>query len=380
MRKKLAFLLCTLVVALFVWQPELITRGTDMSFMQLWVKGDVLTYEGFLTIWHVPSKASGTGSGDSFLSSAADSFQKENFGVFFNIESMTAEELQQKLASGERPDLISFNGGDISDPTGLFMPLEDVEPLLPGYRSAGYFGDDNYACPYMRGGSAIIVMDDAFYEKGLTPPAGPEYIDAQWLADISADMPDALSADESDTTHIMPLVLADTRMEPEGVNALAAARPAAPRALVDADGPRIMAGGLDTIYKLESTGRDAIYSVYPLYGYTSRMQYMGVCVTDDEKKQKAATAFTGYLLGTKRQKTLDGVWALPVTDVGDHMPDNINVSPFWHNDGDGDIYLLGAFDTEKEAVFTQLHQQAVAGGNAAPLLDWVQANCTVKDY
>lgn len=381
MRKKraAALFLCGLLLAVFALRPDILYKGTDLSFMRQWIKGDTLEFEGYLTVWHVPSKASGTGSGDSYLHIAVDGFQKANFGVFFELETMDAQELQSRLDAGLRPDLISFNGGDIADPTGLFAPLEPVDALLPGLAEAGYYEGENYACPYMAGANAIIVMDDDFYSLGLTPPAGPEYIDAAWLEETAAEMgavdgaANLLAVDENNQLAAMALLLGGADMEQEGVNALAAAPAAGARSLADKDGPGIMLGGLDTIYQLESAGKDVSYSVYPLEKYITRLQFMGICDSGDTDRMEAATGFVNYLLGTKRQARLEGVWALPVVDTGDTMPENAHVAPFWHTVGADSIYLLGAFDAGVEAEFYEMRARAMLDKNVInDIINWLQ--------
>lgn len=357
-----ALFLCAGLVLLFVWQPGLMSKGLDKRFIKQWIRGETIAYEGYLNIWHVPSKASGTGSGDSYLQGCIEKFQKQNFGVFLRIESMDAQQLANRLAQGERPDMLSFNGGDIAQPQQLFLPLEDVETLLPNLQQAGRVEDELYACPYMQGGAAILVNDDAFYEAGLTPPAGPEYMDAAWLESLGDARESAFAVDENDTSLALNLLASGAELEQPTLQALtfAPSRPA--RSLFEDGGPMVMLGDISTIFQLESSG-DAYapaYSVFPLSGYTTRLQFMGICQTDNADKQQAAAHFLSFMLGTKQQDMLSGVWGLPVIPTDQSMPDNAILSPFWHFDKGGNLYLLDAFSTEAEQQFAQLREQATA--------------------
>jgi hypothetical protein len=64
-----------------------------------------------LRLWHVDLFEGGSGSRAEFLKSRALEFEKGNKNTFIQVKSMTLSQLENDLADGRMPDLISYGAG-----------------------------------------------------------------------------------------------------------------------------------------------------------------------------------------------------------------------------------------------------------------------------
>ena len=181
--RKLAFFLCTLLLVLAALFPGAWQKGTDMEFVKKWVGKKRLSYQGNLTLWHVQGDAFGMGDGSAFLSARAKTFEKRNFGVFLQVETMEMEVFHSRWQQGERPDLLSFPSGAMDDADGL-QPLDPSGLSMEAwFLEAGSQKGKVYATPYCYAGHVLLRNDDRIYAAGIMPPS--DGITEDWIMEAA---------------------------------------------------------------------------------------------------------------------------------------------------------------------------------------------------
>lgn len=324
--RAVALIVCAAVIAALVLHPGWLTKGVDRRFLTQWVKGEYLKYDGTLTIWHVASQACGTLDGTSYLKQRALEFEKKNFGIYFTLETLTPEELTQKLAAGERPDILSFNGGDIQNPQELFLELEISQTLLPGLEQAGVYNGKVLACPIFQTGYAVMVNEDQLYEMGFSPPTDLEAMDADWLSELPQA---SMAYDQDDCTTAGAAVFAT--LDETFQQALLETSQTC-EAFFQGEGAPIMLASIQTVRNFKLLGEKTYaptHSVYAVSGFSGRVQYAGVCVTEDVDKAQACAQFIGSLLSKTSQAKLESIWAVPVVDLGEKLPADTALAAIW---------------------------------------------------
>ena len=118
--RRLALFLCAVLLLLVGIFPRAVLENTDLDFVKSWIGKRRYEYAGELTLWHVTGTGMGMGNGANFLSARTKEFERKNFGIYFTIKVMDEKQLQERLAAGERPDLLSFPAGALSDPAGVW--------------------------------------------------------------------------------------------------------------------------------------------------------------------------------------------------------------------------------------------------------------------
>lgn len=111
-------------------------------------------YSGILRLWHIDSFEGGKGSRASFLNAAAGKYEKKNDGLYIMVNTYTVAGAEAALASGERPDLLSFSCG-LDGAAGICRALN--------VRFAGgVIGSDCYAYPWCGGKYYIFCLENDF--------------------------------------------------------------------------------------------------------------------------------------------------------------------------------------------------------------------------
>ncbi|MBQ9624642.1 MAG: hypothetical protein IJR47_00910 [Clostridia bacterium] len=90
-----------------------------------WLKGNEQEYYGNLNLWHIKDDYSVNLPYEKLLKR----FEKQNFGIFINVESLTSDEAGNKIENGEYPDLIIYSRSlfpveSYAELNSLKIPLE----------------------------------------------------------------------------------------------------------------------------------------------------------------------------------------------------------------------------------------------------------------
>ena len=304
------YFLCALAIVVLLISPRLI-----MSLYE--TPAETTVYKGIVRLWHVTGWRTGGSSGASFLRKRAAEFESRWPHTIVEVDVMTADEVQQALADGKTPDIISYPYG-MFDPAALTLtalPYKNLSVSLPGR-----------VYPYMCGGYCILVNVDIADENGL-------YLDDDWgirpddLLDAAAygvcfDAEDGCSALPAAALHTYP-------PDPEP-NISTWSRPPLPDAALQLDATASDDGldmfcGSQTCVMIAShrqlfdvgqrymQGDAPTFCAYAVGGYTDMVQCIGVCASESAEKQAVCTAFAEYLVSDTAQKKLQALGVLPTS-------------------------------------------------------------------
>lgn len=120
----LKVILSILLAVLVITVPKnlYMELNTDKITDEMYKRREKYFY-GVINVWQIDSFEGGTGSRTNFLKEISKKFEKQNNGVFINIESITAEKAEKLILSGQkRPDMISY-GASVKIDDSLFSKL-----------------------------------------------------------------------------------------------------------------------------------------------------------------------------------------------------------------------------------------------------------------
>ena len=104
---------------------------------------------GVIEIWHVVGFKPYSGSLGAWLDTQAKNYSKRFIGIHFEVSSMTPEEAENRLQTGKRPDMISYQKGCVPD-----LGLMDIS-------GAGEAGADYCAS------GRLLVYDSSLNNKAI---------------------------------------------------------------------------------------------------------------------------------------------------------------------------------------------------------------------
>ncbi len=132
-----AFLSVCLIVAVIVVPASLYEElNTDKITDEMYRRREKYYY-GVIDFWQIDSFEGGTGSRTNFLKEITKKFEKQNNGVFVNIESITAEKAEKLIKTGQKkPDVISYGAGvEIDENIFADLNLINVPDLVKNIKS-----------------------------------------------------------------------------------------------------------------------------------------------------------------------------------------------------------------------------------------------------
>ncbi len=113
---------------------------------------ETLPYEGILTLWHTDAFEGGIGARSQFLLRRAAEFEKKHPGVLISVQTYTVTGLEEKLKTGDSPDLLSYSLG-----TELSGAVALTEKRF--FQAGAY--DGQFALPWCKGGYVLVVNPSA---------------------------------------------------------------------------------------------------------------------------------------------------------------------------------------------------------------------------
>lgn len=227
-------------------------------------------YKGILTVWHVDSFEGGVGSRKQFLLSISRGFEKRYSGVLVMVMDYTPESVEQAIADGKSPDIISYGAG---------VSVQNLKPLNKTEAVGGAYNGEIYAYPWARGGYCIIKNPDYSADKnasGKLLVSQGEFTNP--LTAYALSNKTVLNAENIETLSPMEAYVKFTQGKTE----------------------RFLATQRD-IHRLIARGMD--FTSEPLDGYNDLYQYVSVMSTDAVKAEYARK-FAEYLVSEEVQKQL----------------------------------------------------------------------------
>ncbi len=158
-------LIVTSIMALFmVHSPKCFMSSRTLLTLQ---RDDENTeqYQGIIEVWHIVGFKPYRGSLGSWVSNTAKQLEKRHNGVYLEVDSITMEEYQARIARGEQPDVFSFPLGSVyAEQLG---ELNINFPALRGNLAAtGQYDGRLYGIPYAASGYLIVHNQRLMQERG----------------------------------------------------------------------------------------------------------------------------------------------------------------------------------------------------------------------
>lgn len=160
--------ICLAAVLLFMaLLPKYVLPGKKSPGLLDWLEPGEEAFRGEVAVWHVVRFKPYKGSVSTVLKVAARIVEKRHFGVYLNVESMSEKEAGERIARGERPDILSFPPGfaassaltPLDGPFGRFDSLGSVDGSLLAVPYAA-------SCRLMFYYPARITADEALSKAG----------------------------------------------------------------------------------------------------------------------------------------------------------------------------------------------------------------------
>ncbi len=215
-----------------------------------------------ITVWQIDMFEGGKGARKDSVSRLAKAYEKTQKSLYTSVIEQTVEGAEQKLASGIKPDLISFSAGlDGVESLAKKLPMSD------GF--AGSVNGDTFAVAWAYGGYFLISKTESYNELfissglGYNSPCAAAY----------------LSGIDIENATILPPEEAFSSFEKSENGALIGTQ----RDLVRAE------------------RKNSKPVIKPLGEYTDLVQYMAI--TADEENFEASLSFLKYFLSESENET-----------------------------------------------------------------------------
>jgi hypothetical protein len=258
-----------------------------------------------LDIWYIEGFEGGSVSRIGWLRSRCLEYEKAHKGILICVTSYTETQAADKLAAGERFDLISF-------PTGLgatLLPhLADYDGsmygVLDNFAAAGVADNTQIAVPYMAGVYGLFIREldkerlnitdlaSEIYKAGYTKKVGKNTINMQPLVQGSGAYNNPLPA-----TTFKPEAALPKRTQYEAYVAFCRNRTAT-----------VLLGTQRDMYRLNNRveqGNIEALEFVPLFSHNDLCQFMAVGAAS--AKHSEAVSFIEFLLSDATQHKLTTV-------------------------------------------------------------------------
>lgn len=363
--KRAALFCCILFAAAAVLWPGLWNQPLQHQQISQWIRGKKLAYQGTLQVWYISGHASGTGDGSKWAKARLDKFEKNHFGIFYEMQGMDAEGMQAQLAAGQRPDLIFFGNEERETVEPLLQQSAQTAQLAPAWQEKGAA---QLAWPVFYSGYAILINEQALYAAGLSPPLDIEDIDQEYIQQVQQALPNAFAYE----TKQAGMAAMGAQVNAQTKQALVQGD-AGTRAQFLQEEIAFFACPASTWYAIEgmsNTQSIPSYQAVPLANLAVDTQYVGVMQTEDGAKARACDAAVAYLLSQNSQQALEDIGALPVIGTDEPMQAQGSITgALWQHRDEKNLCVLEAAGSA-EMFFSTLQAD---GFDAA--WQWLSAAC-----
>ena len=149
-------------IVLMITLPFLGLRvSDDFSFISSKFVGSKSKYQGVIEVWNIDTFESGTNPKINYLNSVAQSFQKQNKGLYILVRNLTEYECLNLLSQGIKPDIFSCSYGISNKIKEYVEPFSNADNL--GVRDeliqAGMYENKLYALAWCFGVYCFISTD-----------------------------------------------------------------------------------------------------------------------------------------------------------------------------------------------------------------------------
>lgn len=327
--KPFALFLCLIVLPCLLLAGSFFQEGLYTDIYREWLRIEKPAWQGVLSVWHIAGWDGASGSVLFWLNRRVREFERENTGVFLEVQSISANELKRRLSQGSFPDILSFPTGASN---GLDACLEDIMPntnIRTEFIKSS-ISDEGRLCaePYAFSGYILAANDDMLYERQLQPPpqdgwSPAELKEAITKADTIKNRKKApsmgLCASNEDCIALASMAShwgkkeVSTALELLQSGNIGTGNPADEFAKKNTLAAILSLGELRKLHGLQSQGKAPYGSVCPVSTFTDMVQYIGIKKGGTAEKQNICQAFIDFLLGDKAQESLKDIGAFPVS-------------------------------------------------------------------
>lgn len=152
-----------LVVALMISLPVIGVRTSD-DFFYISGKfvGQKSKYQGIIEVWNIDTFESGSNPKSKYISTVAESFQKQNKGLYVLIRDLTEYECLNLLEKGESPDIFSCSYGVASKIKDYVQPYSSNKTysIDENLLEAGKYNGELYGLAWCTGFYVLISTEE----------------------------------------------------------------------------------------------------------------------------------------------------------------------------------------------------------------------------
>ena len=346
--KIIPLIICIGLLAFLFFAPSILVSGVKKNVYTIKEEQKTSGYQGIVRIWHVVSWRTGRGAGVTHLKKCATAFEKNNLNLFIEIEGMTPMEAKDRMAKGEKPDLISYPNGFFENVYGLEKLDVDQSLVLHNLVKSGMSGTGVYGAPYMYGGYMLFVNSEMIYEKDLDnfdETGIPNYalnacLKALSFTEKRGNVETTVNSIGFDEKALIPEAGLSYHMPPFDWNEDAAD----PLMIVPEDndnskpsnnlyGKCDVGGGYDAfisettamlvgtqdtysrLSNLSDQGKGPEYMPVALSPFTDMVQYFSILETEDALKKSSLNKLIMFLQSVYCQKKLENLYVFPVIQI-----------------------------------------------------------------
>lgn len=343
-------IICVALLVFLFFAPTILVNGVKKNVYTIKEEKKEGGYQGIITMWHVVDWRTGRGAGVTHLKKCATVFEKNNLYFFIEIEGMTLQEANERLKSGEKPDIISYPNGFFENPVGLEKLDIDQSKVNQNLIKSGMSGTSVYAAAYMYGGYMLFTNSDMLYKKDLDnfdETGIPNYAFNACLKNLSYTEKrgnvetkiNSIGFDEKATLpeaglsyHMQPLGWDEDSEDefmiiPEDIDYSKPSKGLYAKCDVGGDSSdfikettAMLVGSQDTygrLAKLSDQGKGPEYMATALSPFTDMIQYLSIYQTDDELKKNTLNKLIMFLQSEYCQKKLENLYVFPVIYLED---------------------------------------------------------------
>ena len=262
-------------------------------------------YKGVLELWNVEAFEGGIGSREAWLINKSAKFEQANTGLFVHVTSLTVEQLETKLSSGETFDLVTFSRGAGSIVQDKLAKISsNMGFVKENFLLSAQVDGEQYAMPLYAGAYCLFARVEQLSAEQLlqnaltqtyTRKVGKNTVELQPLVCGFTPYNSPLSA----------LAMSGGRGKASGISESTTQYQAYEQFVANRTAVTLLGTQRD-IYRLsqkEQNGKIEQLGFAPLGGYTDLVQYVGVSLTAGGKAA-ACEQYVSYLLSEATQATL----------------------------------------------------------------------------
>ncbi len=391
--KPFALFLCLILLPCLLLAGSFFQEGLYKDIYREWLKIKKPPWQGVLSVWHVAGWDGATGSVSYWLGRRVREYERENTGVFLEIQTLSANELKRRLSQGSFPDILSFPTGAAHTIEACMSEMTPNTNIRSEFLQSAMNGEGSLCAePYAFSGYILAANDDMLYERQLQPPPqegwSPEELkEAVTKAEPAKNRKKAPSIGlcASNEECIAFASLASYWAKKEVSNAVemlqsgkaAAGNPVDEFARKNTVTAILSLGELRKLRGIQSQGKAPYCSVCPVSSFTDMVQYIGFKKGEPPEKSAICQAFADFLLADKAQESLKDIGAFPVSQKYSNLYETDELLTSIEQAYQKDVLVPNAFDyVDRRIEIKGLIDKTLSGSDkTADILHSVESAC-----